>query len=280
MRDRKSVYRNIDWWLIGIYALLVTMGLVSIYAAVYNPEHSSIFDFSQRYGKQAVWIATSVVLILAILMIDMKFFTSFSYIIYGATLGLLIVVLLFGKEVAGSKSWIQFGGFALQPSEFAKFATSLALAKYLSSIQLNLKDMKQILRAGVIIMIPAGLIFLQNDTGSALVYSAFVLVLYREGFSGNFLIFGLLLILLFVLTLLVGKWIILGIIIAIALFLFLLMKKVRKNILSLIGILILVGGFVYSIDYAFENVLQSHQKTRINVLLGKQTDYQGAGYNV
>ena len=256
------------------------MGLFSIYAAVYDPEHSSIFDSSQRYGKQAIWIATSVILILVIFMIDMKFFTSFSYIIYGATLGLLVFVLLFGKEVAGSKSWFQFGGFALQPSEFAKFATSLALARYLSAIQLNLKEFKQIARAAIIIAAPAGFIFLQNDTGSALVYSAFILVLYREGFSGNFLIFGLVLVLLFVLTLLVGKWVMLGALAVLAITLFLLMKKARKNIFSLLGILMLVGGFIYSIDYAFENILQPHQKTRIEVLLGKKTDYRGAGYNV
>jgi len=272
LRNRTSIFTDVDWWLIGVYFLLVAMGLFSIYAAVYDPEHSSILDSSQRYGKQALWIATSVILILIIFMIDIKFFTSFSYIIYGATLGLLVFVLLFGKEVAGSKSWFQFGGFALQPSEFAKFATSLALARYLSTIQLNLKDIKQIARAGFI--------FLQNDTGSALVYSAFILVLYREGFSGNFLIFGLLLVLLFVLTLLVGKWVMLGALAVLAITLFLLMKKARKNIFSLLGILMLVGGFIYSIDYAFENILQPHQKTRIEVLLGKKTDYRGAGYNV
>jgi rod shape determining protein RodA len=280
MRDKKNVYSNIDWWLVSLYGILVTMGLFSIYAAVYNPEHSGIFDFSQRYGKQAVWIATSVILISAILLIDIKFFTSFAFIIYGAMLALLVVVLLFGTEVAGSKSWIKFGSFALQPAEFGKFATNLALAKYLSSMQINLKDIKQIIRAGIIIFAPAGLIFLQNDTGSALVYSAFILVLYREGFSGNFLVFGLVLVILFVLTLLVGKLVMLSVVGIIALSLFVLMKKVRKNIFILLGILSLVGGFIFSIDYAFENILQAHQKTRIEVLLGKKTDYHGAGYNV
>jgi len=280
MRERNNFVKNMDWWLIGIYAILVNMGLLSIYAAVYSSDHPSIFDFSQRYGKQTLWIATSVILILAILIIDIKFFTSFAYVVYGAMLGLLIVVLIFGTEVAGSKSWIKFGNFALQPAEFAKFAANLALAKYLSNIQLNLKSPKQIARAALIIMAPAGLIFLQNDTGSALVYSAFILVLYREGFSGNFLVFGLLLVILFVLTLLVGKWAMLAVIALIALSLFLLMKKVRKNILVLLGILFLLGGFIFSIDYTFENVLQPHQKTRIEVLLGKKTDYHGAGYNV
>lgn len=280
MRDRNSIIKNIDWILVGLYFTLVLMGWISIYAAVFNMEHASIFDLSQRYGKQALWIATSVILIFVILMIDMKFFTSFAYVIYGATLLLLIMVLVFGKEVAGSKSWIEMGSFALQPSEFAKFATNLALAKYLSTVQLNLKDIKQVLRAGIIILAPAGLIFLQNDTGSALVYFSFILVLYREGFSGNFLVLGFLLAFVFVLTLLVGKLTIIISIGIIAFFLFLLMKKIRKNILTLVGVLILAVGFVFSIDYAFENVLQSHQKTRIEVLLGKKTDYQGAGYNV
>ena len=280
MRERKSIFKGVDWWLIGIYFLLVTAGLFSIYAAVYNPEHASLFDMSQRYGKQALWIATSVILILAIMMIDIKFFTSFSYIIYGITMLLLVAVLLFGTEISGAKSWIRFGSFALQPSEFAKFATSLALARYLSSLQLNLKDIKQIIRAGMIILLPVGLIFLQNDTGSALVYAAFVLVLYREGFSGNFLIFGILLALIFILTLLVGKLVMLIVLSIIAILLFLLMKKARKNIFSLLSILILVGGFVYSVDYAFENILQPHQKIRIEVLLGMKTDNRGAGYNV
>lgn len=280
MRDRNNVFKNIDWVLVLIYFVLVIMGWVSVYAAVYDPAHHSIFDLSQFYGKQALWIATSVLLILVILMVDMKFFTSFAYVIYGLVMALLLVVLVIGKEVAGAKSWIQLGGFSLQPAEFAKFATNLALAKYLSSIQLNLKDFKQILRAGIVIFAPAGLIFLQNDTGSALVYSAFILVLYREGFSGNFLIFGFLLALLFILTLLVGKITMLIVVGVIALILFLLMKKIRSNILSLLGILVLVGGFIFSIDYAFENVLQPHQKTRIEVLLGKKTDYRGAGYNV
>jgi rod shape determining protein RodA len=280
MRERNSVFKNVDWVLVLTYLSLVLMGWVSVYSAVYNPEHHSIFDLSQFYGKQALWIATSVVIILVILMIDMKFFTSFAFVIYGLVLTLLVVVLLIGKEVAGARSWIQIGSFALQPAEFAKFATNLALAKYLSSIQLNLKDMKQIIRAAVIIFMPSLLIFLENDTGSALVYSAFILVLYREGFSGNILILGFVLVLLFILTLLVGKITMLAVLGVIGLILFLLMKKVRKNILSLVGIFILVGGFIFSIDYAFENILQPHQKTRIEVLLGKKTDYRGAGYNV
>jgi len=213
-------------------------------------------------------------------MIDMKFFTSFSYIIYGATILLLLAVLVLGKEVAGSKSWIEIGGFRLQPAEFAKFATNLALARYLSGININLKKSKNVILAGTILFIPLILILLQNDTGSAIVYVAFILVLYREGFSGNFLILGFVIAVLFVLTLMVGKFLVLGIIAAITFVLFLITQKARKNLLLLFGMFVVIAAFVFSVDYAFENVLQDHQKTRIEVLLGKKTDFHGAGYNV
>lgn len=280
MRQRKSIFHNIDWWLVIMYLLLVTMGLFSIYSAVYNPEHPSLFDRSQRYGSQFIWIVTSLVLAFIILMIDMKFFTSFSYLIYGAGMLLLVAVLFFGKEVAGSKSWIDIGGFSLQPAEFAKVATNLALARYLSGLNINLKKPKNVIIAGVLLIIPLILILLQNDTGSALVYVAFILVLYREGFSGNFLILGFVIAVLFVFTLMVGKFLVLGIITAITLVLFLITQKARKNLFTLFGMFAIVVAFIFSVDYAFENVLQEHQKTRIEVLLGKKTDVHGAGYNV
>lgn len=280
MRQRKSIFHNIDWWLVGLFLLLVIMGLLSIYAAVYNPEHPSIFDQSQQYGSQFIWILTSFVLAFIILMLDVKFFTSFSYLIYGGSVFLLLLVLFFGKEVAGSKSWIQIGGFGLQPAEFAKFATNLALARYLSGLNINLKTPKNVFISGALIFIPLGMILLQNDTGSAMVFMAFILVLYREGFSGNFLIFGFVAVVLFVLTLMVGKFLVLGIVAAITLVLFFITQKVRENLFILFGIFLLIAAFIFSVDYAFENVLQEHQKTRIEVLLGKKTDIQGAGYNV
>ncbi|MBN2237865.1 MAG: rod shape-determining protein RodA, partial [Bacteroidales bacterium] len=280
MRQRKSIFHNIDWWLVGVYIILVSFGLINIYAAVYNPEHPSLFDTSQRYGSQMIRIITSIVIIFFILMIDMKFFTSFSYLIYGVNIFLLIVVLLFGKEVAGSKSWINMGGFAFQPAEFAKIATNLALARYLSNMNINLKKVKDIAIAASILLFPLGLIILQNDTGSSLVYFAFILVLYREGFSGNFLILGFVIAVLFVFTLMVGKFLVVGIISAITIVLFLITQRVRKNLIALFGLFALVVAFVFSVDYAFENILQEHQKTRIEVLLGKKQDYKGAGYNV
>lgn len=280
MRQRKGIFHNIDWWLVGLYLFLVTMGLLSIYAAVYNPEHPSLLDRTQLYGIQFFWIMSSLILAFIILMLDVKFFSSFSYFIYGASMLLLLIVLIFGKEVAGSKSWIEIGGFTLQPAEFAKFATNLAIARYLSGLNINLKRTKNVIIAAVILIVPFGLILLQNDTGSAIVYAAFILVLYREGFSGNFLILGVVVVVLFVLTLMVGKFLVLGIVAAITLVLFLITQKVRKNMFMLFGSFLLIAAFVFSVDYAFENVLQEHQKTRIEVLLGKKTDFQGAGYNV
>ena len=256
------------------------IGWVNIYAAVYDEEHSSILDMSQNYGKQLLWIITSVVLALIILIIDAKFFSSFSFLIYVLMIGALVGVLLFGKEIAGSKSWFQFGSVSIQPAEFAKFATNLAMAKYLSTLNLNLKNIRSLLKAVAILAIPAGLILLQNDTGSTLVYSAFIFVLYREGMPGGILIIGLALVVLFLMALLVNKFIILGVLVLFAVLFILMMKRTLTNIMAVILVLIIASGFVFSVDYAFENILEPHHRSRINVLLGKETDIHGAGYNV
>lgn len=280
MRGRKSIFHNIDWWLVIIYLLLVLLGLLSIYSAVYNPENPSLFDRTQRYGTQFYWIFSAFILAVLILMVDVKFYSSFSYLIYGLSLILLFGVLFFGKEVAGSKSWISIGSFAFQPAEFAKIATNLALARYLSGLSINLKNIKTLAVSFLFILIPLAMVLLQNDTGSALVYLAFILVLYREGFSGNFLIFGLIIVVIFIFTLVINKFIVVGIIAAITSFIFLMTPKARKKIVVILGGFIISVAFVFIVDYAFENILKEHQKTRIEVLLGIKTDYKGAGYNV
>lgn len=280
MRERKSIFHNLDWYLVGFYLLFVFMGLISIYAAVYNPESPSILDRSQLYGIQFVWIMSSLLLATIILMLDVKIFSSFSYLIYGVSMLMLVLVLLFGKVISGSKSWFHIGSASLQPAEFAKFATNLALASFLSNLDNNLKTAKTVFIAGFILLIPTALILLQNDTGSAIVYVSFILVLYREGFSGNFLILGFVTAILFVFTLMVGKYLVLGIIAAITIVLFLITQKARKNLFTLFGLFAVIVAFVFSVDYAFENILQEHQKERIEILLGKKTDLKGAGYNV
>ena len=202
MRNQKSIFANIDNVTVILYVILVFIGWISIYAAVYNEEHQSIFDISERYGMQLLWIAAAFVIAIIILMFDGQFFPTFAYPIFVALLLTLIGVLLFGAEVKGSKSWFKIGSFALQPSEFGKFATALALAKYLSGLNIKMQDMKTKVIASIIIGIPAVLILLQNDTGSTLVYASFVFVLYREGLSGNILLLGLYTAFLFVISLL------------------------------------------------------------------------------
>jgi len=280
LRTGTYILKNIDWWLVLLYIMLVLTGWVNIYAAVYDESHKSIVDLSQNYGKQMLWIITSIVLALIILITDAKFFSNFSFVIYLLMIGALIGVLIFGKEIAGSRSWFQIGSFSLQPAEFAKFATNLAMAKYLSGLNINLQKFKSVLKALTILAIPAGLIFLQNDTGSALVYSAFIFVLYREGLPGGILILGVSVIVLFVLTLLFNKLIIIGVLVLSAIFLIYLIRRTIGNILVIIIFFFMASGFVFSVDYAFENILEHHHRTRINVLLGLETDLHGAGYNV
>ena len=280
MRERKTVFNNIDWTLIILYLVLVLLGWINIYAAVYNEEHKSIFDITQSYGKQMIWIVSSLFLGLVILLTDSRFFSTFAYIIYGLTIFSLVVVLAVGSEISGSKSWFQIGGFGLQPAEFAKFATNLALARFFSTQHINIKDLKTRLTPLFLMGLPALLILLQNDTGSALVYGSFILVLYRMGLSGNFLLAGALVVVIALSTLMVGTVYVMILLVLLAIVLFFFMKRIKRNIINLVALLILGIGFTYSVEYAVENFLGDHQKTRINVLLGKELDLRGAGYNV
>ena len=280
MREQKSILGNIDWVAVTIFLLLVFMGWLNIHAAVYDEAHKSIFDFHKSYGKQLVWIGTALFIATLIMAIDIRFFSQFAYGIYGFFILLLIAVIVAGKATKGAVSWFEIGSFKLQPSEFAKFATNLALAKYLSSVDVNIKNFRHRMYAIVILAIPCLLIFMQNDTGSALVYASFVLVLYREGLSGNILVFGLVIALLFVLTLLINKMILVGLLLAIAVILVLLARKNKKAIITIAVFLVLTTSFIFTVDYAFNHILEDHQRVRINVLLGKEIDLHGAGYNV
>ncbi|MFP4472091.1 MAG: rod shape-determining protein RodA [Bacteroidales bacterium] len=280
MTARTNIRKNIDWPLVLLFLALILIGWVNIYAAVFDEDHRSIFDLSQSYGKQLLWIGTSIVLAFIVLITDSKFFSSFSFIIYILMILALVAVLVLGKEIAGSRSWFQIGGFSLQPSEFAKFATNLAIARYLSGLNVNLKTFRSVFKALLILAIPAGLILLQNDTGSALVYGAFIFVLYREGLPGGILLIGLAVVVLFLLSLMVDKIVVIAALALITLIFIFLIQRTFRNVMIVLMFLIAAAGFVYSVDYAFENMLEPHQQTRINVLLGKEADLQGAGYNV
>jgi len=283
MRTRGIIWRDLDWVMIGIYFMLVFFGLINIYSAVYNPENDSIFDMSQRYGKQLMWIGAAVIVIFLIILIDPQFFNQFSYLIYGIAILSLVFVLLFGKEVAGSKSWFQIGSFAIQPAEFVKFATTLALAKYLSNMNIQVGNFKTIMITIGIIALPILLILKQNDTGSALVYISFIFVLYRRGLSGNIFVIGFVFVFLAILSLLLEsvnqKLILIGIILAILSATYFFMKRNIKNALILISIFAILTGFVFSVGFAFSK-LQAHQQIRIKVLLNIEQDLRGAGYNV
>ena len=302
MRGDKNILARLDWGLVLLYLLFVVIGWINIYAAVYNTEHQSIFDISQNYGKQLIWIITAVVLAIAVLLMDSRFFAVFSYHIYVTLIFFLVLVLLFGKEVAGSKSWFAIGAFSLQPSEFAKFATCIVIAKYLSSLGAKFRHARSKIVTALFLIVPMVLILLQPDAGSALVYISFVFVLYREGLSGNFLLAGLFAVLLFIITLMLqntffelpfdiaisGKMILVFIIALIIGIIYLILKSNRaskaKSNTSLVTIMILVfclsAGFIYSVDYAFDNLLSTHQRDRINELLAIRSDPSGTGYNV
>ena len=256
------------------------ISIENIYAAVYNEEHKNMFDLTQSYGRQMLWIGTSLVIGLAILVIDGKFYAAFSFPIYIVTMGILLVVLVIARDVQGARSWIEIGSFKLQPSEFAKFATNMALAKYLSALGIRMEDMKTKITAGLLILLPMALVLLQNDTGSALVFIAFIFVLYREGLSQNVLIFGFLAGVLFILALMVPNTVLIGVIGGLGVVAYLLMRKTKNNLIVILIITALCSGIVFSVDYAFNEILQTHQRERIEVLLGKRSDPKGAGYNV
>jgi rod shape determining protein RodA len=280
MSIRENFWKNVDWLTVFLYLILVLYGWLSIYSASGSSESSSIFDFSQRYGKQLLWIGMGLFLAFIILLLDAKFFSSFAYVFYFLIILTLIGVLLFGKTVAGSRSWFQIGSFALQPAEFAKFATALALAKYLSKIQSDMRLFKTKMIAAILIGFPALLILMQNDTGSALVYVAFILVLYREGLPGWILVVGLIIGVLFTITIKFGELYVAMGLVALAVLLFALFRGLRRQWKIWLAGLLFSLIFVSMVDYAFQHVLEAHQRVRIQVMLGMKEDPHGAGYNV
>ncbi|MBI2269318.1 MAG: rod shape-determining protein RodA [Bacteroidetes bacterium] len=278
-RSTNRLFANVDWITVGIYLALILMGWGNIYAAVYNEDHANIFDISQKYGKQMLWICTAFVIAIIILIIDSEFYTAFSFPVYAISILSLLLVLVIGKEVKGSKSWIYFGNTGVQPAEFAKFAVNLALAKFLSRMNIKMTDLSTKIYSTIIILLPMLIIILQHETGVALVYAAYIFVLYREGLSGNFLLLGVSAIILFIVSLLFNKYYVIAALAVLAIIAFLLVKKKRNNILVIIVSLIITSGIVLGTDFAFRK-LEGYQKTRINVFLGKEMDKNKTGYNV
>lgn len=281
MRQDSTIINKLDWVVIVIYFALVLLGWLNIYAAVYDEEvEKGIFDLSLNSGKQLVWIGTSILLIIVIMTVDFRFYDSFSYIIYGVVVFLLVFVLFAGTKVAGSTSWFSIGGFRVQPSEFAKFATALALAKYMSKVNYKLSKFNDLFVTACIILVPPVMIIVQGDTGTALVFGAFVIVLYREGLNPTLIVIGLIAIALFVLTLIFDQ---LTLIIAIGVLgtlIILFGKKHWKRIVTIVAGMIIVIGVVWSVDYFVNDILKPHQQNRIKALINPEADPLGYGWNV
>lgn len=274
-----SVQKNLDWISILLYALLVIAGWFNIYSASLPLETTSIMDLNQIYGRQLMFIFLSIPFIILVLSIDAKFYEKYAIIFY--VLGLLAIIGLyfFGKTVKGQTNWYQIAGFGIQPSEFVKTTTALLLAKYLSDIQDHLGTLKEQLTALAIIGIPT-LLILQHDTGSAMLFSSLVFVLYREGLPSWYLWTGFLTILLFTASLvLLPTYIIIAIFLGLGIHYYF-NKKINRNPFVYVLLGLLMSGFVLSVDYVYDEVLEPHQKDRINVLIGEDINLQREGYNL
>lgn len=281
-RRTNNIFKYIEWKLIFAYLFLVLVGWISIYAAVYDGEHSSIWDFSCRYGKQMIWIAASLVIALFVLVTDPKFFSQTSYLAYAVCIIMLMIVLVVGSNTKGARSWLGIGDFGIQPSEFAKIGTALALAKFLSAINVDMNNWQTKLTAIGIVFLPMTMVLLQNDTGSALVFLSFIFVLFREGLSSYVLILGAGAIVLFVLALLLNPYILIISLAIIALISYLIIHRRNRKakFIYFFGIFVFCSLVVLGVKFGYNEVLESHQKDRIEVLLGKKQDYKGVGYNV
>ncbi len=343
---KDSVFKNVDWWTILLYILLVICGWFSICGASYDYGDPNFFDFGLRSGKQLIWIACSLGLASVILSLDHRFFDTYAYLIFGILLLLLFATIFNPHEIKGSKSWIVLGPVSIQPAEFAKFGTALALAKFMGEYTYSMSNRKHLLATFAIILIPMCLIIMQKETGSALVYLSFFLMLYREGMSGAILFTGVCAVVYFIVGIRFsivpmadevtpwGEFAVLSLIIILAsgliwvycksgrrlamivfvtgisgiilgvlfsfyvipfnmvymllvmiavLFVTLIVFFLRERIYSYLYISVFVIGsavFLFSTDYVFANVLEPHQKVRIEVLLGMKDDPSGAGYNV
>jgi rod shape determining protein RodA len=334
MIDKLNITEEIDWTTVGLYLLLVIFGWMNVFASSYNEQFTSIFNIKMNYGDQLLWILVSFVMIILLFAIDYRLYHFFAYVIYGISILLLIAVLVIGVRINNSQSWIRIMGFNFQPAEFVKITTALAIARYLSSYNVKLWTWKSMAVIALLIGLPVGLIGLQPDWGTALVFSCFILLMYREGMPGWILALSIFVAVLFLMTMLLSNItvIIALIILAITGFgvinrklnhaliaavvvvasyyamhllfpllhiktdsyyellaalglssiIFLIFSYARriKNVMLILVMLYGFIGFTYSVDYVFHRILKPHQQTRVNILLGKETDIRNVGYNL
>lgn len=286
---QKSIWDKLDWNTFYIYLALVIIGWLAIYAAEYQEGHAFIFNLKKDFGKQLMWIGVGLIVGLMILLIDVKLITALPYFLYGIILFVLVIVAVIAKNVNGANAWLDIGGFKLQPSEFSKTITALALAKFLSQSDVNFKLLPTRLKAIALIVVPSLLIILQKDTGSALVSGAFMLVLYREGLPGYILVIGVSALVLLVAAMLIPKFILFGIFAAVVIFILYSwrrrLRRMRTQIYLLFGVFIISSLFVlWGKDFVMDKVLQKHQRDRIQLTFGITTVDKSVakklGYNV
>ena len=281
---RTNIFYGVDLTLVLLYLFLIAFGWMNIYAASVTEQAHEILDFGTKYGKQLLWISLSFVLIVILLFFDAKTYEKFASILYILSLSSLLGLFVFGKTINGATSWYSLGNFSLQPSEFVKFATALALARLVSDRQYDLKLVKNQVKAIVLIFLPAALITLQPDPGSALVYISFFFVLYREGLPLHFITIGAIAILLFLLTLAFGfQSVLLVCYVFLVLFILYVLLYKKKSLkfhwAKIFGLFAIVGLFLFSVDYVFNSVFEQRHRDRFNILLGKNNDTKGVGYN-
>ena len=283
-QERTNIFFGVDWVLVLIYFVLVGFGWMNIYAASFTEENSAIFDLSTKYGKQLLWITLSIPLIILILFINGKFYERFASIFYLASLLSLLGLFVLGTEINGAKSWYRFGSVGLQPSEFAKAFTAMALAKLLSDRKYNLKLIKNQIKAFIVMFLPALLIAV-HDAGSAIVYLSFFFVLNREGLTLAYIVLGTTAIGLFILTILFGvKYLVISLFVLISFYLIYQVYRdkryLRFNWYKVVATYLISAIFILGVDYSYNNVLNQYQRDRFEVLLGLNNDTRDVGYNL
>jgi rod shape determining protein RodA len=277
---RSSIAPYVDWFTIGLYAFLVLIGWLNIYSAVYNADHANIFDATQRYGKQFIWVTTGFALAFIIMLTEASFFSVFAYLLYGITVFSLLAVRFIGRDIAGSHSWFRIGAIGIQPAELGIFAINLGLAKYLSNENVKMSLGTVRLRVIALIVVPILLIVLENETGVAITYTSFIFVMYREGLSGNILLIGFLVIILFILALIGSKIVISCVLLGIALTAFVIFtRRKRKDLMKVGGGLLFGLMVVWGTNFAYKH-LEPHQRKRIDVFLQQNVDKKHEGYNL
>jgi rod shape determining protein RodA len=276
----QSVGNRIDFISILLYVVLVIMGWMTIYSASLPLEETSIFDISQIFGRQMLFIGLTIPLIFIILFTDAKIFERLSFVFYSLGIILLLGLFVFGVTKKGQTNWYQFGGFGFQPSEFVKTATALLLAKYLSYSQINLKLTKHQIIGLAIVGLPILLILMQPDAGSAMIFVSLIFVLNREGLPSWYFFAGIIAIALFFLSLVIQPMYLISVILVIMIIHYIFNRKISRNPI-VYGLLYLVmAGFSFSVSYVYDSILEPHQKDRINVLIGDDVDMKREGYNL